>query len=427
MAALTARFLIEAIWLLPSPVADSTFFLTASANYCHSGVLGTTAYPIDPSGHSRMIWHGFVSPMLFGALNFACNASSFYIILWVIKALTATAILVLSQKRNYPLLATAGLVTFTLTAQSFIAFRPECFAILLIVLAELAFEVKRPLLLGAVMGSLLCTQPTVAGLHGLVFLIARPTLVRQWIPIGIGYAGAAVALLALYPFPLQDLIHGILLQAKRLVGRNDGSVLSYYVLSPQLPGWSFLLVAAGIVVARRAPLLLLMLPIFWFFGPRVPPTFYNLLPSCILLLLIACGWSSRFTANALGTACLVVGVVGLTIMSARDALTIVRYGDTFQATSSEVKKWEAHDVNINIAPPFLSLTNPELRITDPSAPAHAPIAPGVGSIDLYAVNGRPISPCTSSQPGPRVSLALGNRTLFNSNSGWMVYVCRSPT
>jgi hypothetical protein len=242
--------------------------------------------------------------------------------------------------------------------------------------------------------------------------------------IGVGYAVAAGALLAAYPFPLRDLIGGILLQAKHLVSRNDGGVLSYYLLSPQLPGWSVLLVAACIVVARRRPLLTLMLPAFWFFGPRVPPTFYNLLPSCVLLLLIACSWSSQFVANVLGTASLIIGAMGLTFMTARDTLTIVSYGDTFQSTRSEVRQREALGTTIDVAPAFLSLTNPELGITDPHAPKHAQMGPD-RSIDLYAVNGRPSSPCETAQAGPRVSLTIGNRKLFKSNSGWMVYVCRA--
>jgi hypothetical protein len=301
-------------------------------------------------------------------------------------------------------------------------------AILLIVIAELAIDTEQPLLLGAVMGSLLCTQPTVAGLHGLALLIARPALFRKYLPIGIGYAAAVAALLALYPFPLQDLAHGILLQARRLIGRSDGSVLSYYVFLSLLPGWSFLFVAAGTVVARRMPLFVLMLPVFWFFGPRVPPTYYNLIPSCILLLCIACGWSSQFVANLLGGASCIVGILGLTLMCTRDVLTIALYGDTFRTTSAEVRQWEAHGTHFDTAPPFLSLTNPELHMTDPGEAPRAAVALDKDSIDLYAVNGHPISPCPADPAAPSVSVSLGigNTTLFRSNSGWMVHVCRAP-
>jgi hypothetical protein len=417
---LVLRGLIEGIWLLPSPVGDSIYFLTASVNYCQSGFLGTTAFPIDPSGQSRMVWHGFVSPMLFGALNSGCSAPVFYTTLWLIKVLTAAAILLVARNRGYSFAAAVGAVMLTLAAQSCIAFRPESVAILLIVLAELAIDGKQPILLGALMGSLLCTQPTVAGLHGLVLILARPVLLRDWWKIGVGYAIAAAALLAIYPFPIADLIGGILLQAKHLVGRNDGDVASYYLSFPLLPGWSVLLIASGFVIARRRPLLLLTLPVFYFFGPRVPPTFYNLLPSCVLLLLIACSVASRRTETWLGIASCLVGTLGLALLTMRDAMTVVRYGDTFSVTRSEVRAMVADGARIAVAPAFLSLTNPELHITAPRATGGAP---GRYPVELYAVNGHPNAPCASRHAATPVSLKLWNRTLFNSNSGWTVYVC----
>src|ERR1700728_2428181 len=108
-AALALRFIIEWIWLLPSPVADSAYFVTASVNYCRNGFLGTTAFSIDPSGQSRMVWHGFVSPMLLGALNFECRSSTFYVLLWGEKAITASAIVFLAYRRGWSLLAMSGL------------------------------------------------------------------------------------------------------------------------------------------------------------------------------------------------------------------------------------------------------------------------------------------------------------------------------
>src|ERR1017187_5141090 len=110
--ALAFRLPIESIWLLPSPVGDPAYFLTASANYCRSGFLGTTAFPIDPSGHSRMVWHGFVSPMLFGAMNFACKAPTYYVMLWGIKALTIVGIVLLAHRRLYLTVTLCGLAWF---------------------------------------------------------------------------------------------------------------------------------------------------------------------------------------------------------------------------------------------------------------------------------------------------------------------------
>jgi hypothetical protein len=425
--ALAFRLPIESIWLLPSPVGDPAYFLTASANYCRSGFLGTTAFPIDPSGHSRMVWHGFVSPMLFGAMNFACKAPTYYVMLWGIKALTIVGIVLLAHRRLYPTVTLCGLAWFTLAAQSLIGFRPETLAIFLIVLTELAFELNQHVLLGAVLGTLLCTQPTVAGLHALVLLIARPKLLRRhWLQIGVGYASAVLVLMSLYPYPVSDLITGIQLHAKLLFDRSDGSLLGYYVLVPFLPAWSVLFLAAWALAAVRNPLLIALGPALWFFGPRLPPTYYNLIPICLVLMVVASTQSSRRAAHVLGATSLVVGALGLGFLTARDVLTIYRYGDTFRSTSVAVAQLVTQGATFEQAPAFLALTNPALGVTDPNGMRGTTSSSEKPEMRLYSVNGRPRSPCPGTQPSLPVSLAIGHVTLFNSNSGWMVYPCHVP-
>jgi hypothetical protein len=421
---LAARFIVAYLYLLPSPVADPAYFITASANYCTSGFLGTTAYPIDPSGQARMIWHGFVSPMLFGKLNVGCEAPHYYLIFWFIEALTSAAILVLARWRGLALLPTLGLAAFALAAQNAIGFRPESLAILLVVFAELAIFRQRAALLGVIGGTLLCTQPTVAGLYGLSMLLLRPEWSKRWLAIGLGASFAILLLIAIYPFPILDLVSGIGLQAKRLVSRTDGSVLWYYLLIPSLPVWSLLLIGTLVLAARRRPLALFLLPVLWFLGPRVPPVYYNLVPLCLLYAFVALEWATPKTALAVGIASLAIGIVGLSYGSLRDALTMYRYGDTFSSTSAQVARLAGSGVKFSSVPSFLTLTNPELRFTDPARHAAA-IAPGDAAVRITAVNGMPRSPCPENGTStPAVSLGVGKLTLFNSNSGWMVYVCR---
>ena len=368
-----------------------------------------------------MIWHGFVSPMVFGALNPGCSASWFYLVLWGIKALTAVGILTLARRRGYSPVVTCGLAAFALIAQSVIAFRPETPAILFIVAAELAFEFDRPIALGLVMGTLLCTQPTVAGMHGLVLLIARFKWLwdrKSW--IGAGYASAVLLLLMWYPYSLSDLIGGIALQAKLLMGRNEGGLLWYYVLNSFLPLWSALLLAAWWLAILENRFFIALAPALWFFGPRLPPTYYNLVPICFVLMVLACTWSSRRAADVLGAASLLVAALGLTLLTTRDVLTVARYGDTFEATRRSVGRLAADGATFGALPYFIALTNPALRVTDPNAPSGAGPARD-GAVSAYAVNGLPTSPCGGDQP---VSLGIGPLKLFNTNSGWMIYVCR---
>ena len=283
-AVLLLRFVLGAVFLLPSPVGDSEFFLTSSINLCSAGFFGTTVYPIDPSGQARMIWHGFVSPMLYSTLNVDCSARGYYLVAWGLQLLTCASVLLLARARGHSFVPAVGMAFLALAAQIAIGFRPEALAVLLIVLAELAIQFRQYAVLGALAGTLACTQPTVAALYAVSMALLRPELLRQWLPAAGGAIAAVLLLFWIYPFPATDLLTGILLQAKKLAGRADGSLISYYLLLPSLPAWGLLLLGTAALAARQRPMLLLIAPLAWYFGPRVPPVFYNLIPLCILLV-----------------------------------------------------------------------------------------------------------------------------------------------
>jgi hypothetical protein len=374
-----------------------------------------------------MVWHGFVSTMLFGEASPSCSARSYYFLLWLVKASTLGAVLVLARRRKYSGPATVGLALFVLAAQTASGFRPETLAIQLVVLAEIALAGGWYWILGALAGTLLCTQPTVAGIYALSTLILRPELLKRWLPIGAGAVLTATTLLALYPFPVADLLAGIRLQAIRLVGRCDGSVLTYYFLNAAMPGWGVLLVAAATAAARRTPWFLLIAPVLWFFGPRVPPVFYNLVPLTVMLIAVAFERSPPALANWIGLLGIGVGVLGLGFVSTRDLMTANRYGDTFAATSARVARLALEGRTFDSVPPMLGLTNPELRLMDPVVRSGTMSASSPTGLNVFAVNGMPQSPCPAeSPPEPPVSLSIGQKILFNSNSGWMIHVC-DPT
>ena len=422
VAVLLLRFVLDVAFLLPSPVGDSEFFLTSSVNLCSSGFFGTSVYPIDPTGQARMIWHGFVSPMLYSALDVGCSARGYYLVAWGIQLLTCAAVVLLARARDLKLLPTLGMALLTLAAQVAIGFRPESVALLLMILAEIAVRFRQPAILGAIAGTLACTQPTVAAMYALTMALLRPELLRRWLPVACGAIAAALLLLILYPFPVADLLTGILLQAKKLIGRADGSLVSYYLLQPALPAWGLLLLAAIALAVRKRPMLLLIVPVAWFFGPRVPPVFYNLIPLCILLVAFCLETCPPRLAGYVGMASLLVGAAGLGFVSLRDVLTAQRFGDTYSHTRSEVAALVASGANLVHVSSIVALTNPELEITNPRRQAHG--SASGRNLSIVAVNGAPQAPCVAETRD--VSLKMGSIRLFNSNSGWMIYVCPDP-
>jgi hypothetical protein len=419
-AVLLLRFVLDAVFLLPSPVGDSEFFLTASINLCSAGFFGTTAYPIDPSGQARMIWHGFVSPMLYSALNPGCSARGYYLVAWGLQLITCASVLLLARARGVAFVPGVGMAFLALAAQITIGFRPEAVAVLLIVWAEIALQFRQYAVLGALAGTLACTQPTVAAIYAVSMALLRPELLRQWLPVACGAITAVLLLFWIYPFPVADLLTGILLQARKLIGRADGSLISYYLLLPSLPAWGLLLLGTAALAARRRPMLLLIAPLLWFFGPRVPPVFYNLIPLCILLVAYCLGAYSARIAGYVGLASLLVGAAGLGFVSLRDVLTVQRFGDTFPQTRSQIAELVAGGAHLARVSSIVALTNPELEITNPRR-APAPAVASGDEVSIVAVNGTPRAPCLSATRD--VSLGLGSVKLFNSNSGWMIHVC----
>ena len=419
-AVLLLRFVLDVVYLLPSPVGDSEYFLTASINLCSSGFFGTTAYPIDPSGQARMIWHGFVSPMLYSSLDAGCSARGYYLLAWGLQLLTCASVLVLARARRLPFVPAVGLAFLALAAQTTIGFRPEAVAVLLIVLAEIALQYRQYAVLGALAGTLACTQPTVAAIYALTMALLRPELLRHWLPAAGGAIAAVLLLFWIYPFPAADLFGGILLQARKLIGRGDGGLASYYLLLPSLPAWGLLLLGTAALVARQRPMLLLIAPVAWFFGPRVPPVFYNLIPLCVLLVAFCLATYPARIAGYVGMASLLVGAAGLGFVSLRDVLTVHRFGDTFPQTRTQVAELAASGAHLVHVSSIVALTNPELEITNPRR-VPAPAGDSADELSIVAVNGAPRPPCAAAARD--VSLSLGSVRLFNSNSGWMIHVC----
>ena len=80
--ALATRIYFESVYLLPAPVGDGILFLASAHNLCSSGFLGTSLFPSDPAGLNRYVWHGFLSPWLYGKLNTTCSVFGYYA-LWL--------------------------------------------------------------------------------------------------------------------------------------------------------------------------------------------------------------------------------------------------------------------------------------------------------------------------------------------------------
>ncbi len=421
--------LIEVMYLLPSPGGDSVQFLRVSHTFCAWGFLGTDSARLPGD---RFVWHGFLSPYFYGSSGLGCTPRSYYSLNAILKIATALLVLRVAREAGHARISGLALAILVVAAQAKVQFRPEALAIFIVFLAEWALLASRPVAFGIAEGLLCWCQPTVWGLYSLFVLLRKgSTLFNRsgWI-LG-GFSVTFIVLSMLYPFPLVDLLTGLSNQARRLSGSGGAGEdsLDYYVATHFLPFWFALFLAAFAVCCRRTPWLLLMTPVLWWFGPRVPPTNYILISLLPVVVSVAMNAPGRRVSILFPAACLVVGLVGAAQGLVRDGLTIAQYGNSFAETSTLIDRdARSNDFTIGLLPSFVFLTNPSLSPTRRFVTQADPGARREGSvIDYFVVTGRPLSPCPLQTSSQTNSLSLFGRVIFNSNSGYGVYRCvRKP-
>jgi hypothetical protein len=263
-------------------------------------------------------------------------------------------------------------------------------------------------------------------LYGLFVLLGRPVnacLLLNW-RWAISFGTVAILLGVLYPFPLMDLLGGLLVQGRKVAsgGLDAESLWNYYVLTSFLPLWSMLFVVAFAAnLANQARWLWLLVPLLWWFGPRSPAINYNLIALLPVLVLLGVTAIGDRAARSLVALSLMVGGVGIAQLSFRDALTVRHNGDTYSATRERLMA-DARDERIEIGqvPGFIDL----MGAARPPARRHTGDRSELDfrTVDYFAVSGTPTSPCpadSADAPG----LRWLERKWFNSTSGWEVYRC----
>lgn len=451
-AALATVLVAARLWLglrlqLPAPVGDGVLFASVAQYHCATGRFETPIFPLDPTGAYRYIWHGIAWPWLLSLLNPTCSIEgSFLALSLVMLATVALAWWALARSQGRLVAAAFALTVFALQAK--LAFRPEVLAIALVLVAE-AWRARGWLWCWVWPLSLLAwVQPTVllvAAAHAALTLQRADwrTLWRDALP-GLGLALALHGTVAaFYPFPLADLLLGLSLQGQGFAARNDGGLFTYYLRSDFFPALGLAMLAAFALAAWRRPVLLLMLPLIAYFGLRVPPAFYNLVPLFVALLmgLLRDGDSPALTAPTRSTAprrhvlavlalAASLAALGLVQSVARDGLGAWRQNTPADQALALLHAQQAQGQRVCGVPPWFTLLLPASAFE----PAHAVRLRGCpvhGGIDLVADTALARHPrAADCQRGATAALpgwlegSMGR--LFRSSTGYAVAVCPAP-
>ena len=144
----------------PSPVADSSFFLSVSKFHCTDGIFRTPIFPLEEIG-ALYLWHSIMQPLIISLLSFNCSVQSFYIGLSFLIISTIFLIFLLKIKsREDKFFWIFSMIVFALQAKQ--GFRNEIISIFIIIST----------LLFAVLGNPVKILVTVGALNGLILPIA---------------------------------------------------------------------------------------------------------------------------------------------------------------------------------------------------------------------------------------------------------------
>lgn len=423
VTAVTVRFIFAAL-LLPSPVGDSIVFLEPIYRYCHNNELVAHLFPIDPLGKDRFDWHGPLPAMLFHFSVPGCTVPGLFLLRMAFFLAIPLSLFALVARRKLPPAVFLAASLFCLAFYEKFQFRPDCFAIIFMVLSYCTMRMGWFFLEGALAACAFACGPVSGALYGLV----RLTIVglpgwRDGIAIVAGGLSVLIVVALLYPFPIADLIVGMRANANIISGRQDGDLFTYYIRSDFLPLWGVSIVVLIAAVSVRRPVFLLLVPLIWFFGVRVPPTNYNLVAIAVAASLMGYSLMSRAWKTATIAALLIPAMAGLIQLSLRDYLSVRAYPDSFARTRAMTRALVASGRPIVAAPAFAILTNPELDAEagrKPLVPSDPTFRPGL--TEIVADNGsQGKCPAGASSTDAQPSGLF----VFNSSSSWAVRVCET--
>jgi hypothetical protein len=391
--ALGVLALILAWHALPVYAGDAGCFMPAALNQAAGRGLVNDFYPRgDPTGANRMVWHGFLVPLLYGHL--LTKAS--YPALFVLQGLVAAAVLGLAAWW-FALLMRARAADWRITLLGAAALagilpflfngRPEPFAALVMLAAAIGTTLVAPRhrwwILGTALGLLATTQPGVAVLAA-ALTVACVAYVEPWRRALAMLAACAALALAVtlllactaFPFGLRDWIAGLQHHGQIVLGKyhakttwHDRAQAWFWSHDDPLIGMWYLagagLGSAWLWHARRAaawPLgfaagALGFAAVAWEIGIKAPTT-YNLFAFAPLLCgALLCLVADRLAA---GPGRRRLATTALAVLGLLPALALVRLLAVAAASQPVAVGYDSAKAELDA----LRATAPAVAITD---------------------------------------------------------------
>jgi hypothetical protein len=302
----------KAVSVTPIPDFDSRFFYPIYLSVAHQAGLENPFLSPIAQGGGPLTWHGWLQPLLLGysTMFFGIGMTGALISESLIKfaGLFIYFAWMKSINKETTLPAILGLIIVyvALTASQG---RPELLAAVLLLtwgFAEKRCETVagRAAVAGTSLGLLAVTQPTVAALASIFWLVVllrdKPLLdaAKHWIAANVvALCGLVLLSLLLYPYSLIDWFSGLLQQAIAVATRPEkGAFLKHWFLNQLKPLHGLIIIGAvgvcGAEIARRGSSVAIAafcgaMIILWYMSARNSNLQYN--AEAFVPLLVAVG------------------------------------------------------------------------------------------------------------------------------------------
>jgi len=430
-------FFLETLYYLPSPSGDGLWFLKLSFNICRDNLFVSTNPSIFNINSEALPWtaHGWFNQYIMAKLNYNCSLKGIFIFNYFTKIFSSILIYLILKEKKIPFIYIYLLIFLTIIIQLKLQFRPETFSIFLYLLLIYNFFKKYFLIVGILLALIFFTQPTLFCLISLFGVITYfNEFIRNYFKIFIGFLICFILLIYIYPYTFFEFIEGLLGQKNSMEGANTlldsgfnqlyiQNIKSYYIKTNFLPFSGFLILFVYLFLISKKKLLVLTVPFIFFVGPNNPLANYvliSLIP--LFLILLFCSDDNKLPNEKflkyLFLLILIISSLGLAQYFLRNVLTAIQYPDELSKTKKFLLKNQS---NIKLYPSFSFIIDKNFKFIS--------MGKKYNNIDdfnlkIFSINGRR-NPCNKKNfyKNDPQQIKLFSKKIFNSNSGYGIWVC----
>lgn len=426
-------FIIEVVYFYPSPGVDSIWFLGLGFNICREDLfigLKSVVYNRDAI-HEEWVRHGWVMQYLMAKFNLFCSIKGIYLFNFLTKITTSLILykILRNKEKNDFFLALIILCVFLI--QMKLEFRPETFSILLYALIYFFFTIKKYFIVGSLFAVLFFTHFIIfcfVGLFGILFFYKDILNLKKICYLILGFLFFIFLLDLIYPYSIFDYINGLISNSGSRVGSGVYLIhenfnlwlkdfIEFFIFPSFIPLWGVFFTILLINNMVNNNLVIFSLPFVWFFGPHVPMGSYYLqgLTPLLLILQYENVKNINFYINykkIFFTFITVFFLISSAQFFSRNLLTILQHGNEIDKT----KKFLTNNLEkIDLLPSFGFLLIDNWKSNNQNS--------NEIFYETYSVNGSR-NPCPKKNLNYKdPSLYMFEFKLYNSNSGYGIYIC----